>query len=82
MLLALSPQLTGEWRWHDLVDTVRETMDLAKKRAVEPDQIDTTAYARFLPALVSAVTLHPITAALNLAFNNNLAELLKQTEGR
>jgi hypothetical protein len=78
MLLALSPAADGGWRWADLVDTVHQTMDLAKKRAIEPDHIDTTAYARFLPALVSAVTLHPITAALNLAFNNNAAAALAQ----
>ena len=33
--------ITGGWRWQDLVDTVHETMDLAKKRAIEPDHIDT-----------------------------------------
>ncbi|MEX0328940.1 MAG: hypothetical protein AB3N07_09480 [Ruegeria sp.] len=76
MLLALTPQYTGEWRWQDLVDTVHETMDLAKKRAIEPDHIDTTAYARFLPALLSTVTLYPITAQLNFSFNNNLAATL------
>ena len=78
LLLALSPALDGNWRWAELVDTVHETMDLSKKRAIEPDHIDTTAYARFLPALVSAVTLHPITASLNLAFNNNVAAALNQ----
>lgn len=76
LLLALPANFTGAWQWQDLVDTVRETMDLARKRAIEPDHIDTTAYARFLPALVSAVTLHPITASLNFAFNNGLAETL------
>ena len=81
MLLALPPKYTGGWRWQDLVDTVHETMDLAKKRAIEPDHIDTLAYARFLPALISAVTLHPITASLNFAFNNNLASVLAEAEG-
>jgi hypothetical protein len=81
LLLALPPKFTGGWRWADLVDTVRETMDLAKKRAIEPDHIDTTAYARFLPAIVSAVTLHPITASLNLAFNNDLAAVLAKADG-
>jgi hypothetical protein len=81
LLLALPPRFTGGWRWADLVDTVHETMDLARKRAIEPDHIDTTAYARLLPALVSAVTLHPITASLNLAFNNNLPIVMADTEG-
>ncbi|MGJ4882845.1 hypothetical protein [Bradyrhizobium sp. HKCCYLRH3097] len=80
LLLALPPKFVGSWQWQDLVDTVRETMDLAKKRAIEPDHVDTTAYARFLPALVSAVAFHPITASLNFAFNNNLAAVLAETE--
>ena len=76
MLLALTPQYTGNWRWRDLVDTVHETMDLAKKRAIEPDHIDTTAYARFLPALLSTVTLYPITSQLNFSQNNALSAVL------
>ena len=70
MLLAMTPKFTGEWQWNDLMDIVNETLDLAKKRALEPEQIDKTAYARFLPATISAVTVHPITASLNYAFNN------------
>src|SRR5262249_51272173 len=89
LLLALPPKYTGGWRWQDLVDTVHETFDLAKKRAIEPDHIDGTAYARFLPALVSSVALHPITAPLTppfntnppLAFNNNLAAVLAADGG-
>lgn len=81
MLLALPAEYTGSWHWEDLVDCVRETMDLARKRAIEPDHIDTTAYARFLPAIVSAVTLHPITASLNFSFNNNLAAVLAAADG-
>ena len=60
---------------------MHETFDLAKKRAIEPDHIDGTTYARFLPALVASVTLHPITASLNLAFNNNLAAVLAADGG-
>ena len=81
MLLALPSVYSGGWQWADLVDGVRETMDLARKRAIEPDHIDTTAYARFLPAVISAVTLHPITASLNFSFNNNLAVVLAAAEG-
>jgi hypothetical protein len=72
LILALPAEFTGAWEWPDLVDTMRETMDMARLRAIEPDQIDTTAYARFLPATVSAVTFKPITAMLNLAANNGL----------
>jgi hypothetical protein len=81
LLLALPAEFTGAWDWPDLVDTVRETMDMARLRAIEPDQIDTTAYARFLPATVSAVTFKPITAMLNLAANNGLIAALVAQEG-
>ena len=81
LLLAMPSRFTGAWQWADLVDTVRETMDLAKRRAIEPTQIDTTAYSRFLPAIVSATTLHPITASLNFAFNNDLAASLSAATG-
>ena len=72
LLLALPADFSESWRWADLVDCVRETMDLAKKRAIEPDHIDATPYARFLPAVVSAVTLYPLTASLNFSFNTSV----------
>jgi len=81
LLLAMPSEFIGGWQWQDLLDTVHETMDLAKKRAIEPDHIDNTAYARFLPAVVSSVTVHPITASLNYAFNNNLASMLVSAQG-
>ncbi len=78
LLLVTPADFTGQWQWQDLVDTLHDTLDLAKKRAIEPKQIDATAYARFLPALVSAFTVYPITASLNLALNNKFY-LLKET---
>ncbi len=76
LLLALPSDMVGGWRFDDLVDTVKETFDLARKRAIEPTQIDSTAYARFLPALYGSVTLFPITATLNFAENNGFATTL------
>ncbi len=70
LLLVTPSDFKGAWQWQDLVDTLHETLDMAKKRAVEPEQIDTTEYGRFLPALVSAVTAYPITAALKFSLNN------------
>jgi hypothetical protein len=60
----------GAWQWQDLADALQETLAMARKRAVEPDQIDTTESGKVLPALVSAATAYPITAAMNLAMNN------------
>ncbi|WP_343702773.1 hypothetical protein [Chitinophaga sp.] len=76
ILLALPTEFTGEWKWNDLLNTVNETLNAAKKRAVEPAQVDTTSYARFLPAIVSSMTVHPLSVSLNLAFNNNIHEIL------
>ncbi|HEY6189580.1 MAG TPA: hypothetical protein VIW80_18145 [Pyrinomonadaceae bacterium] len=70
LLLVTPSDFTGEWKWDDLVDALRETLALAKKRAVEPTQIDQTAYARFLPAVISSVTTFPIMMSLNFSFNN------------
>ncbi|MCP5053319.1 MAG: hypothetical protein GY940_39510 [bacterium] len=70
LLLVTPPQSRKSWQWQDLVDALQETLDMAKKRAIEPGHVDDTDYARFLPSLISAVTVHPITAALNLALNN------------
>ncbi len=67
MLLVAPPAFTGHWEWTDLVDALHETLQMAKRRAVEPEHIDVTTYARFLPATISAVTAHPITIGLNLA---------------
>ncbi len=76
MLLAVPPKLTGSWHWNDLVETIHETMNMAKKRAIEPAQIDTTAYAQFLPTTMMAVTLYLITLSTNLAINNSVYEKL------
>jgi hypothetical protein len=76
MLLATSPQITGSWRWNDLADTVRETFELAKRRAVEPDHLASTEYARFLPATVTASTFHPITIAMDYAVANEVFSVI------
>jgi hypothetical protein len=70
MLLVTPPAFTGQWQWTDIVNTLKETLELAKLRAVEPDQIDKTPYAQFLPATMAAVTTSltsPVTIALNYA---------------
>ena len=44
---------------------MHETLDLARLRAIEPDQVDRTTYAQFLPATVAASTATPVTMAVN-----------------
>lgn len=72
MLLVTPPVFRGAWQWTDLVDALTETLDFAKRRAVEPAHVDATAYAGLLPATVMAVTVNRLTISTNLALNNNL----------
>ncbi len=72
LLLATPSNFTGSWKWEDLVNTLHETLDMAKKRAVEPDHVDTEVYSRFLPPIVSLTSPLPLTATLNLALNNQV----------
>lgn len=77
MLLALPPVLRGNWVWDDLVAMLNQTLDDAKKRGVEPGQIDASNYAQLLPATLMAVTLYQITIGTNLAINNKLFDLVR-----
>lgn len=55
LLLAVSPVLTGAWKWEDLVYTLLDTLEIAKNRAVEPDHIDKSALSHILPGVLSEV---------------------------
>ena len=48
MLLVTPAAFKGEWHWSELVGALHETLDLAKLRAIEPGQIDKTAYSQFI----------------------------------
>jgi hypothetical protein len=78
MLLVTPATWDGRWQWADLVAALDDTLDLAKKRTVEPVHVDATAYARFLPATVAAVTLRGISIALALAANNRAFEVVQR----
>ena len=81
LLLAIAPNNPRDgdrWSWNDLVDTLHETLALARKRAVEPDMLDETPYAQILPALLTAVTRYRSTIELNLAKNSRVRELLRE----
>jgi len=70
-ILVVTPASGGaQWQWDDLVAALHETLDLAKKRAVEPTQLDGTAYAPLLPATTMAVTLYAISIGTSLAIAN------------
>ena len=68
-LLAVSPNLTGNWDWDDLMDTLYETLDWAKKRAIDPDLLNQTFYAQILPATYAAVSATGDTPVLDYGRN-------------
>ena len=80
LLLTTPARFTGQWDWDDLVDTLHDTLDMARKRGVEPEQIDNTAFARFVPAIVSSVTTRAVSASLNFSHNNKIHRLM-ETQG-
>lgn len=59
LLLALSPELTGKWTWAKLEGILIDTLERAKERAVEPDQLAGTAFGHLLPAVLTAVASRP-----------------------
>lgn len=78
MLLVTPATWDGRWQWEDVVGALNETLELAKKRAVEPVHVDASAYARFLPATAMAVTLRGITISTALAANNQAFALIQR----
>lgn len=74
ILLATPPQFSGAWKWGDLVNTLHETLDMARIRAVEPQQLDQTDLAVFLPATILATTWQPITIATDLSLVNQYVD--------
>ena len=77
MLLVTPPQHIGHWQWKDLEDALDETLQLAKKRAVEPNKLEGSNYGQFLPSTMMAVSLHWITVASNLSMNNKIYNYVK-----
>jgi hypothetical protein len=77
MLLVTPAHWDGTWQWDDLTGALAETLELAKVRSVEPVHVDATAYARFLPATITAVTLFAISISMALAANNRAYDFIR-----
>jgi hypothetical protein len=77
MLLVTPTQFTGSWTWEELIDALNETLEFAKRRAVEPSQIDATPYGPFLPATITASQVVQLTIAANFALNNAVAQAMQ-----
>ena len=74
MLLALPSEFTGHWAWEDLLATVNETLDLAKKRAVDAEAISNSALRHILPATYLPVTNGAMTIGADFTTLVNLYE--------
>ncbi|MEO8588231.1 MAG: hypothetical protein ABI432_02595 [Flavobacteriales bacterium] len=77
-LLAVPASTGSHWNWDDLRQTIPDTIELARMRAVEPRAFDNSPIARFLPATIAAVTTRRVTMGVDLA-RNIKSELLLQT---
>ena len=55
LLLAVTPKVTGNWQWDDLVYTLNDTLELAKNRAVEPEHLEDTVFGQILPAIMTEI---------------------------
>ena len=55
LLLAVTPEETGSWEWDDLMGILSDTLRRAKRRAVEPAQLEKlgSTWNALAPALVS-----------------------------
>jgi hypothetical protein len=72
MLLVTPAKFKGNWQWNDITQSILETFEMAKKRAVDPTMIDQSKYAQLLPATMMGVTEQLITISTNLALNMKL----------
>lgn len=67
LLLAVPPVLDGSWNYDELLDTIHETIDMAKLRAVEPNHLLKSSPFQVLPAVMSEMTRFNFD--LNLKYN-------------
>jgi len=81
LLLVTPASSTGQWNWDDLVGALNETLDMAKKRLVEPIHLDATPYSTFLPATIMAVSYVGISITTTLAAANGMFRNLGTTNG-
>jgi hypothetical protein len=80
MLLVVPPRADRSQAWlaDDLLGAVNETLDLAKKRTVEPDALAFTHLATVLPAVVAPVAQQAVTFTLDLGSVNDTARFAEE----
>jgi len=80
MLLVVPPRADQAQPWlaADLLGAVNETLDLAKKRTVEPEALAFTHLATVLPAVVAPVAQQAVTFTLDLGSINDTARFAEE----
>ena len=76
-LLVTPAAWDGKWHWSELVGALDWTWSMARKRAVEPQQIDGSAMGHFLPATMMAAAAREITISAVLAANVSVARFMR-----
>ena len=69
LLLAVSARSfsnNGRWQWRELVGCVEQAFDLARLRAVGPDELRKTPLDTVLPATMMAESAAPVTVSTSL----------------
>lgn len=72
LLLVVTPQVSGSWRWDDLVGAVNDSLQRAKRRAVEPlmlDKVNKDEVGVLLPAVVADFSQVDLNVALDYRVN-------------
>jgi hypothetical protein len=72
LLLVVPPDT--QWSFEHLLGAVNETLDMAKKRTIEPDRLALTHLGTVLPALVAPVAQHGVTFTLDFRRVNDTAK--------
>lgn len=65
LLLAVPAQIKGSWTWDDLMQTILDTMQMARKRAVTPSAYQNTWLNQFLPAIIAPIDSNRNTSGID-----------------
>ena len=63
LLLVVPPIRRGTWRWAELLQSLHETLELAKNRAVELEHLHDGIYGQILPGIVGEIVPESITSS-------------------
>ena len=70
ILMAVSPVMETNWTWDNLVATILDTVARAKRRAIEPDHIDTMpGICSLLPATMAEFSTSKSSISLDYSMN-------------